>query len=80
MNNDQRVFGAREPASAMETLGALPGAPLRDREGGPDAIVEGAGGDAVERALPKTSVLAERGVEHPTIGDLPRAVRAARGE
>ncbi|MGV3492112.1 MAG: BtpA/SgcQ family protein [Devosia sp.] len=36
------VFGAGKPVIAMVHLGALPGAPLHDAEGGIEAIVEGA--------------------------------------
>lgn len=36
------VFGDKKPVIAMVHLGALPGSPLHDREGGIDAIVEGA--------------------------------------
>lgn len=41
-SNFQRVFGARKPVIAMVHLGALPGAPLYDGEGGLEAIVKGA--------------------------------------
>ncbi len=36
------IFGGRKPAIAMVHLGALPGSPLHDAEGGIDAIVDGA--------------------------------------
>ena len=36
------IFGDRKPVIAMVHLGALPGSPLYDREGGLDALVEGA--------------------------------------
>jgi predicted TIM-barrel enzyme len=68
MNNEHRVFGVRKPVIAMAQFGALPGAPRYDREGGRDAIVEGARRDAVKRALRKTPVLAQTGVKHATIG------------
>lgn len=42
MNNYQRIFGARKPVIAMVHLGALPGTPLYDDDGGLDALVEGA--------------------------------------
>jgi membrane complex biogenesis BtpA family protein len=38
----QTVFGDRKPVIAMVHLGALPGSPLHDHEGGVEAIVEGA--------------------------------------
>lgn len=38
----RRVFGERKPVIAMVHLGALPGTPLYDAEGGVEAIVEGA--------------------------------------
>ena len=38
----RKVFGASKPAIAMVHFGALPGAPLHDRAGGIEAIVEGA--------------------------------------
>ena len=36
------IFGHRKPVIAMVHLGALPGSPLHDREGGLEALVEGA--------------------------------------
>jgi uncharacterized protein len=36
------IFGARKPVIAMVHLGALPGSPLHDHEGGLEALVEGA--------------------------------------
>lgn len=38
----KRIFGDVKPVIAMVHLGALPGSPLHDREGGLDALVEGA--------------------------------------
>ncbi|MFN0115182.1 MAG: BtpA/SgcQ family protein [Paracoccaceae bacterium] len=38
----RNVFGDRKPAIAMVHFGALPGAPLHDRSGGIEALVEGA--------------------------------------
>ena len=40
--NFRRVFGAVKPVIAMVHLGALPGAPLYDANGGLDALVDGA--------------------------------------
>ena len=36
------IFGTRKPVIAMVHLGALPGSPLHDHEGGIEALVEGA--------------------------------------
>lgn len=48
MNNYNRVFGeGRKPVIAMVHLGALPGAPLYDGEGGLPALLEGARKDLV---------------------------------
>lgn len=41
------VFGDKKPVIAMVHLGALPGSPLHDYEGGVEAIVEGARKDLV---------------------------------
>src|SRR5262245_45809221 len=38
----KRIFGDKKPVVAMVHLGALPGAPLYDREGGLDALLDGA--------------------------------------
>jgi membrane complex biogenesis BtpA family protein len=38
----RRVFGAKKPVIAMVHLGALPGSPLHDPEGGPEALVQAA--------------------------------------
>jgi hypothetical protein len=40
--NFRRIFGAVKPVIAMVHLGALPGAPLHDAQGGMEAIIEGA--------------------------------------
>lgn len=45
MERFRRVFGAGKPVIAMVHLGALPGAPLHDAEGGLEALVEGARAD-----------------------------------
>lgn len=42
MDRFRRVFGQGKPVIAMVHLGALPGAPLYDAEGGMERIVEGA--------------------------------------
>lgn len=48
MNNYNRVFGeGRKPVIAMVHLGALPGAPLYDAEGGLPGLLEGARNDLV---------------------------------
>lgn len=48
MNNYNRVFGeGRKPVIAMVHLGALPGAPLYDAEGGLPGLLEGARKDLV---------------------------------
>ena len=39
------IFGTKKPVIAMVHLGALPGAPLHDHEGGLEALVEGAAKD-----------------------------------
>src|SRR6478752_6358033 len=36
------IFGSRKPVIAMVHLGALPGSPLHDHDGGLEALVEGA--------------------------------------
>ena len=41
------VFGDKKPVIAMVHLGALPGSPLHDYEGGVGAIVEGARKDLI---------------------------------
>jgi len=38
----KRVFGAKKPVIGMVHLGALPGAPLYDAEGGLNTLVDGA--------------------------------------
>lgn len=38
----KRIFGDKKPVIAMVHFGALPGAPLYDRDGGLDALLEGA--------------------------------------
>ncbi len=43
--NFKAVFGEKKPAIAMVHLGALPGSPLYDSDGGMDAIVKGAHAD-----------------------------------
>ena len=43
--NFRRIFGGGKPVIAMVHLGALPGAPLHDADGGIDALVDGAAGD-----------------------------------
>jgi membrane complex biogenesis BtpA family protein len=52
--NFRRVFSATKPVIAMVHLGALPGAPLHDRKGGVEAILEGARSDLA--ALQKAGV------------------------
>lgn len=41
----RRVFGAKKPVIGMVHLGALPGSPLYDAKGGPDALIETAARD-----------------------------------
>ena len=45
MDRFRRVFGDGKPVIAMVHLGALPGAPLHDREAGLEGLVEGARAD-----------------------------------
>jgi membrane complex biogenesis BtpA family protein len=45
MGNFKRIFGNKKPVIAMVHLGALPGTPLYDGEGGIDAIVDAARDD-----------------------------------
>src|SRR6058998_2503272 len=41
-DNFRRVFGTRKPVIAMVHLGALPGSPLHDSQGGANALVQAA--------------------------------------
>lgn len=45
MSKFRRVFGPGKPVIAMVHLGALPGTPLHDAEGGVEAIIAGAAAD-----------------------------------
>lgn len=47
MSNFKRLFGRRKPVIAMVHLGALPGAPLYDADGGIGAIVKAARNDLI---------------------------------
>ena len=47
MANFKTVFGEQKPAIAMVHLGALPGSPLYDADGGVNAIIEAARADLV---------------------------------
>ncbi len=47
MNNFKHLFGNKKPVIAMVHLGALPGAPLYDGDGGIDAIVKAARSDLI---------------------------------
>lgn len=54
MSKFHAAFGVKKPVIAMVHLGALPGAPLYDRERGLDGLVEGARADL--KALQKAGV------------------------
>src|SRR5688500_2436558 len=41
----RRVFGAKKPVIGMVHLGALPGSPLYDASGGPEALIQAAARD-----------------------------------